>query len=57
MEIDGLITLLASRRSIRAYKPDPIPNEYIGKIIEAARWAPSGAIPSPGSLSSLREKI
>jgi len=47
MEIEALITLLASRRSIRAYRPDPIPDEYIGKIIEAARWAPSGGNSQP----------
>lgn len=42
MDINSLIDLLKSRRSIRAYKPDSIPDEYIQKIIEAARWAPSG---------------
>jgi FMN reductase (NADPH) len=47
MEIDALIALLASRRSIRAYRPDPIPDEYIQKIIEAARWAPSGGNSQP----------
>jgi nitroreductase len=47
MEIDALITLLASRRSIRAYRPDPIPKEHIQKIIEAARWAPSGGNSQP----------
>ena len=29
MDIDNFIDLLRSRRSIRAYKPDPIPDEYI----------------------------
>ena len=33
MEIESFIELLKSRRSIRAYKPDPIPDEYIQKII------------------------
>jgi nitroreductase len=30
-----------SRRSIRAFLPDPVPREKILKIIELARWAPS----------------
>lgn len=30
-----------SRRSIRAFLPDPVPREKILKIIEIARWAPS----------------
>mgnify|MGYP003565961673 CR=1 FL=1 len=33
---------MKTRRSIRHYKPDPVANEDIEKIIEAARWAPSG---------------
>lgn len=32
---------ILSRRSIRAFLPDPVPREKISKIIELARWAPS----------------
>jgi len=42
MEYSDLLDLLKSRRSIRRLKPDPLPDESIDKIIEAARWAPSG---------------
>jgi len=42
MEYDGLLELVKKRRSIRRFKPDPIPDGYIEKIIEVARWAPSG---------------
>ena len=37
-----IIDVLTSRKSIRRYKPDPIPDEMIDKILEAARWAPTG---------------
>ncbi|MFC2018816.1 nitroreductase family protein [Chloroflexota bacterium] len=47
MKIDELLDLLRARRSIRRFKPDPIPNEYLEKMIEAARWAPSGANAQP----------
>lgn len=30
------------RRSVRKYKPDPVPREAVMKILEAANWAPSG---------------
>ena len=30
-----------SRRSIRAFLPDPVPREKIIKIIDISRWAPS----------------
>jgi nitroreductase len=42
MDYDSLLALVKKRRSIRRFKPDPIPDEYIEKIIEVARWAPSG---------------
>jgi len=42
MDYDDLLNLVKKRRSIRRFKPDPIPDEYIDKIIDVARWAPSG---------------
>jgi nitroreductase len=42
MDYDSLLALVKKRRSIRRFKLDPIPDEYIDKIIEVARWAPSG---------------
>jgi nitroreductase len=42
MEYDDLLYLVKKRRSIRRFKPDPIPDEQIEKIIDVARWAPSG---------------
>ena len=42
MDYAHLLELVKKRRSIRRFKPDPIPDEYIEKIIEVARWAPSG---------------
>jgi len=32
-----------TRRSIRAYQPDPIPPHVLREIIELGRWAPSGS--------------
>jgi nitroreductase len=42
MDYENFLDLVKSRRSIRRFRPDPIPDEHIDKIIEAARWAPSG---------------
>jgi len=36
-----VLEAIKGRRSIRAYKPDPIPEELLNKILEAAQWAPS----------------
>jgi len=34
---------IKGRRSIRKYKPDPVPEGALQKIMEAVRWAPSWA--------------
>ncbi len=56
MEIDALINLLTTRRSIRAYRPDPVPREFIQKIVEAARWAPSGGNAQPWEFIVITKK-
>ena len=38
-----LYTALQNRRSIRKYKPDPVPRELLKKVLESARLAPSWA--------------
>jgi len=47
MDYDSLLELVKKRRSTRKFKPEPIPDEYVDKIIEVARWAPSGANSQP----------
>jgi len=42
MTYDNYLALVKKRRSIRQFKADPIPDDAIKKIVEAARWAPSG---------------
>lgn len=44
--MDTLQTI-RERRSVRRYKPEPIPNEDLTKIIEAGRLAPSAANRQP----------
>lgn len=39
--------VIRTRRSIRSYKPDPIPNDVLMRILEAARIAPSGSNRQP----------
>lgn len=46
-DYDKLLEIAKRRRSIRRFKPDPVPDEYITKIIELARWAMSGANAQP----------
>jgi len=57
MNYDDFLKLIKSRRSIRSFKTDPIPDEYVEKIIEAARWAPSGANSQPWEFVVIKDKI
>jgi nitroreductase len=43
-----------SRRSVRAYKPDPVPIETLREIVEVARHAPSGSNLQPWHVHVLR---
>lgn len=41
IEPQALFHLIRSRRSIRRYRPDPIPRETLDRLLDAASWAPS----------------
>lgn len=57
-DIDSFIELVRSRRSVRSgYLEDvDVPDDYIMKIIEAARWAPSGGNGQPWEFIVIRNK-
>src|SRR3990170_3988930 len=62
MEFDEFLKVIRSRRSIRNFKPDPVPDEDIEKILEAGRWAMSGANGQPWEYvvvkdAKLRKKV
>lgn len=47
MNYDQFLELLKYRRSIRRFKPDPVPQDHIIKILDAAHYAMSGANSQP----------
>ncbi len=55
MEIDEFLDLARRRRSVRRFKPDPIPEGDIEKILEAGRWAMSGANGQPWEFVVVRD--
>ena len=55
MQIDDFLELLHSRRSVRRFKPDAVPQETIEKVLEAARWAMSGANAQPWEFIVVRD--
>lgn len=38
-----ILEVIKSRRSVRAFKAEPVPEETLRKLVEAACWAPSGS--------------
>ena len=51
--MDAMETIL-SRRSIRRYMPDPLPEEAIRRVLEAGRAAPSAGDERPGQRGRTR---
>lgn len=46
---------IKSRRSIRKYKTDPVPEDLVVKILDAGRWAPSAGNRQPWSFIVLKD--
>jgi len=47
--------VIRTRRSIRSYKPDPIPEDVLKRVLEAARIAPSGSNRQPWKFIIVRD--
>jgi nitroreductase len=47
---------IEQRRSIRKFKPDPVPDEYITALLDAARLSPSGCNAQPWRFKIVQEK-
>ena len=56
MNFDDFLQLVQKQRSIRVFKPDPLPDAYIDNILEAARFAPSGANSQPWEIVVVKDK-
>ena len=53
---DSLLELARKRRTTRRFKSTPIPDEYITKIIDVARFAPSGYHTQPWEFVVIADK-
>ena len=52
----ALMGLLRGRRSIRRYRPDPVPEEMLEQLLEAGRWAPSASNRQPWHIIVVRDE-
>jgi len=51
-----ILNLIAGRRSTRRFKKAPVPEALIERLIEAARWAPSGLNNQPWGFKIITNK-
>lgn len=53
---EDLLAVIQKRRSVRVYKTGKVSDEQLQMILEAARWAPSGANTQPWELVVTRDR-
>lgn len=51
-----MLELIKTRRSIRRYKKEAVPEDLVKKILEAGRWAPSAGNSQPWEFIILRDE-
>ena len=56
MSPEAVMALLKGRRSIRRYRPDPVPDEMVEQLLEAGRWAPSASNRQPWAFIVVRDE-
>lgn len=56
MEYESLVELIKARRSVRAFTDQPVSDDVVTKVIEAARYAPSGANSQPWEFIVIRDQ-
>jgi len=56
MKADQLLSIMRTRRSVRVYKGGKVTDRQIETILEAARWAPSGANTQPWEFVVTRDR-
>ena len=52
----AVLALLKARRSIRRYRPGPVPDEMVEQLLEAGRWAPSASNRQPWAFIVVRDE-
>ena len=56
MDPKNLLEIIQTRRSVRVYKTGKVTDQQLQLILEAARWAPSGANTQPWELVVTRDR-
>jgi nitroreductase len=51
----GLYDAMSTCRAVRRLRPDPVPDEVIQRVLQAAAWAPTGGNNQPWRIVAVRE--
>ena len=54
--VQALLSVVQKRRSVRVYKTGKVSDAQLSAILEAARWAPSGANTQPWEFVVTRDR-
>lgn len=52
-----VLEAIKSRRSVRRYKEDQVPSELVERILDAARWAPTGGNIQPWRFIVVKDRV
>ncbi len=52
----ALLSVFAKRQTVRRYKADPVPDEHLRQILDAARWGPTCMNQQPWTFLVVRDK-
>lgn len=55
MEVDAMIDVMRKRRTVRQFRPDPVPQADLERVLEAATLAPSGGNSQPWEFIVIRD--
>lgn len=50
----GIYAAMSTQRAVRKLRPDPIPDDVLARVFEAARWAPTGGNNQPWRIIAVR---
>jgi nitroreductase len=51
----GVYEAMSTLRAVRRLRPDPVPDDVLRRVIEAASWAPTGGNAQPWRVIAVRE--
>ena len=54
--VEDRISFLRTLRAVRSFRPDPLPQEVIGDILDVARWSGSASNRQPWEIILVRER-